>query len=179
LKTFTSHVLELALSSTDRHHSWRILPLHLLNSLPGYLEEFQADLRDDSFECMLEANIIHGDLNPSNIIGSMDFDGWKPTQLIDFGDARFCLDSKCDAFFDFVPLYATIFSCQNPRFSRFLDQYCGHSRKGFNTYIATCYTLIWPYRGIVDAVMAHLPWLRSCKSWREFEQELWHRIKVE
>jgi thiamine kinase-like enzyme len=68
-------------------------------------------------------SILHGDATSGNLLGTFFISdselNWKPTHLIDFGDAII----KGDPLFDISMLFITVFECNSSLLQEFLKLY--------------------------------------------------------
>ncbi|RUO96670.1 hypothetical protein BC936DRAFT_141639 [Jimgerdemannia flammicorona] len=111
------------------------------------------------------------DVDPPNRIPRYH---WRPTHLIDFGDAH---PSGGDPLFDLVPFVVTTLGCRKDLMQRFVDVY----NRGEGPRIekkefvrrALCYVLLWEFPGIPKAVVKCVPALKACGSWKEVEEVVW------
>ncbi|KAF8936207.1 hypothetical protein BGZ58_004468 [Dissophora ornata] len=127
------YVAQSLQSAVAKHYRWRAFPKHLLESLPDYLPKDAKEVFDPARGDPV-ATIIHGDVNPGNILGRLGpaqtipgavsneksppvepvtslqigQQAFQPTSLIDFGDAVF----QGDPLIDIVSVFITILNCR-------------------------------------------------------------------
>ncbi|KAF9127290.1 hypothetical protein BGX30_014854 [Mortierella sp. GBA39] len=58
------------------HVRWRLFPKHLLDQLPDYLPTSASLLFDPQTRGDIVASLVHGDVNPSNILGNRPMSSW-------------------------------------------------------------------------------------------------------
>ncbi|KAG0294160.1 hypothetical protein BGZ96_001678 [Linnemannia gamsii] len=115
-------------SATLNHARWRLFPKHLLDQLADYLPTSASDLFSpqevsEGGRGDIVASLVHGDVNPSNILGTLPLASdssqifswdsgaiksspptFKPITIIDFGDALV----QSDPLIDYVSVFVTI-----------------------------------------------------------------------
>ncbi|KAF9936351.1 hypothetical protein BGZ67_002412 [Mortierella alpina] len=103
---YTARCLEAAALN---HTRWRVFPKHLLKLLPDYLPKDAMAVFDPSNGDAV-ASLVHGDVNPGNVLGFLDEEDevFRPLSLIDFGDAVL----KADPLIDIVSVFVTILNCR-------------------------------------------------------------------
>lgn len=63
-------------SAQLNHARWRLFPKHLLDQLPDYLPTSASLLFDPQTRGDVVASLVHGDVNPSNILGTRPLPSW-------------------------------------------------------------------------------------------------------
>ncbi|KAG0056455.1 hypothetical protein BGZ83_004962 [Gryganskiella cystojenkinii] len=105
-----SHRLQNALAN---HQRWRVFPKQLLAIMSDYLPS-DAKMVYDPAQGDRVANLVHGDVSPSNILGILsaeDASSFEPKMLIDLGDASF----KTDPLVDYVAVFITVLNCRREK----------------------------------------------------------------
>ncbi|KAF9180923.1 hypothetical protein BGZ50_005834 [Haplosporangium sp. Z 11] len=179
-------------SCVQTHMRWRTFPRHLLALLPSYLPTDSKEIFDPSQGDRV-ASVVHGDINPSNILGyldeeledpdsttaSMDVDipvMFKPTSLIDYGDAQF----SADPLIDIVSVFVTILNCRRDLdMTEHLLDYWQQLNKGVAvrsgaTLSRRCmwHVLLWPSEGLTMHLATCVPEIGEMTSWQQVEDAL-------
>ncbi|KAF9896649.1 hypothetical protein BX616_007016 [Lobosporangium transversale] len=213
----TSYLANCLESATLNHLRWRVFPKHLLELLPKYLPKDAAEVFDPITYGHITATLIHGDINPSNILGYLDEDGnededevrdrdepdevkeheaqaygraplFRPTSLIDFGDAVF----ESDPLIDIISVFITIVDCQQDKklCSRLLDYWreltksSSYSGSAGTKLARRCmwHVLLWPGDGLSTHLVRCMPEIGTMLTWEQVEEEVfgwWKDAHVE
>jgi hygromycin-B 7''-O-kinase len=110
---FTTLIREQRASALRRHAESQWLPPHLVAQLEAYLPNVGA-LIDESYAPQL----IHADLNADHVLGDWEGGRWRPSGIIDFGDARIG-----DRAYDLVAIHLGLFRADKRLLRAFLDAY--------------------------------------------------------
>ncbi|KAJ3211144.1 hypothetical protein HDU67_004757 [Dinochytrium kinnereticum] len=139
-KTFVRSRIEGCLM---RHKELGSLPKHLLDEIESRLPEFEAlalsELESLGPDCVFTAGLLHGDMNPGNVLGTFTVDEpatadapkvpatFKPQFLIDFGDALASEEGAggIDALWDLGGTYVGILKCQPQMLDALMNAYTG------------------------------------------------------
>ncbi|KAF9540667.1 hypothetical protein EC957_003897 [Mortierella hygrophila] len=78
------------------HARWRLFPKHLLDQLPDYLPTSASLLFDPQTRGDIVASLVHGDVNPSNILGRRPMPSWFTNLrlLYDVEGTPICLEEE-------------------------------------------------------------------------------------
>lgn len=183
---------------TKNHACWRVFPRHLLEQLPEYLPKSARQVFDPS-QGDATAPLVHGDVNPSNVLGHLhyqapDFDEtmpypgalsppptFEPTSVIDFGDAQF----SSDPLVDFVSVYVTILNCRKD-----LTDMVELMRDAWRTSFGEIqdperlaqrcmwHVLLWPSEGLGMHLVRCVPEIGEMASWQQVEEAIFGWWKV-
>jgi Ser/Thr protein kinase RdoA (MazF antagonist) len=110
---FTDFVARQRASAAANHARWGSLPAHLLAQLDAYLPDL-AELIDRSAAPVP----LHCDLNRDHVLGEAIGGPWRPSGIIDFGDAR-----VGDRMYELGALHLGLFDGDGQRLRAFLDAY--------------------------------------------------------
>ncbi|KAG0340750.1 hypothetical protein BG004_006288 [Podila humilis] len=72
IKSPQTHFQECLSNAARNHARWRLFPRHLLEQLPSFLPS-SASLLFDPTRGDAVANLVHGDVNPSNVLGLLHY----------------------------------------------------------------------------------------------------------
>jgi aminoglycoside phosphotransferase (APT) family kinase protein len=164
--TFSAHVQQAIGTAVKKHQRWRLLPPHLLAQLQDYFTAAPQVVLNTT-------GLLHGDLNPDNILVSTTH---QPVALIDYADG---FAGPGDYMWDLVMLYVTTFSCDQLAWTSFLQHY--HSPTITADQLerdqerGTLYALLWPFEGLlrhfIQTVGNDRLW--HCTSIHDLHQLLW------
>ncbi|KAG0263471.1 hypothetical protein BG011_008764 [Mortierella polycephala] len=179
-------------SCVQTHMRWRTFPRHLLALLPSYLPTDPKEIFDPSQGDRV-ASMVHGDVSPSNILGyldeeledpdsttaSIDVDvsvTFKPTSLIDYGDAQF----SADPLIDIVSVFVAILNCRRDLdMTEHLLDYWQQLNKDATarsgaTLSRRCmwHVLLWPSEGLTMHLSRCVPEIGEMTSWQQVEDAL-------
>ncbi|OZJ05318.1 hypothetical protein BZG36_01549 [Bifiguratus adelaidae] len=165
---------------------WNYFPSRLLEQLVDYLPSNVDDFLSQSY--FEDAFILHGDLNPSNIICNPSLNAmtasqqqsdpapsmlWSPSHIIDFGDAKL---NGGDPMFDFVPLFVITCGCRKDLMRQFLLKYGLPASSGPGTASFAkrmmVYCLIWEYPGVSRYIVQLVPDVCAANTWEEVQDML-------
>ncbi|KAF9122023.1 hypothetical protein BGW39_010081 [Mortierella sp. 14UC] len=130
VQNISATTIPLRLQSAAQNHArWRLFPKHLLDQLPAYLPTDHLQVFNPSLQRGrggdVSASLVHGDVNPSNILGALSSSGsdffnglenpyllaqppayaeFRPTTMIDYGDTLV----NSDPLIDYVSVFITI-----------------------------------------------------------------------
>jgi hygromycin-B 7''-O-kinase len=112
-EAFDRFLAERRAGCADNHRAWGSLPEHLIAQIDDYLPS-SAELVDRA----VPPHVLHADLNADHILGSFTGDRWRPTGIIDFGDAL-----VGDRLYELVVLHIGLFNSDKRLLGAFLDAY--------------------------------------------------------
>ncbi|KAI7829572.1 hypothetical protein BC939DRAFT_474129 [Gamsiella multidivaricata] len=196
---YTVHCLR---SAAVNHARWRVFPKQLLRLLPSYLPNDPKDVFDPTKGDRV-ATLVHGDINPGNIMGLLDVNvrpfadpsvnvpqydlrtesvaaskdfyiTFKPTLLLDFGDAAF----SSDPLIDIVSVFVTILNCRHDlgMTQCLLDYWRALTKdtrpQSWNSALARrCmwHVLLWPSVGLSLHLVRCIPEIAEMLTWEEVE----------
>ncbi|KAF9951390.1 hypothetical protein BGZ72_007097 [Mortierella alpina] len=168
---YTARCLEAAALN---HMRWRVFPKHLLGLLPSYLPRDALAVFDPSKGDAV-AGLVHGDVNPGNVLGYLDEEGevFTPLSLIDFGDAVL----KADPLIDIVSVFVTILNCrQDLGMTRLLLDYwrqlgANISQDPKRSLARRCmwHVLLWPSEGLSLHLVRCVPEVGEMTTWEQVE----------
>lgn len=175
-----------------------MFPRHLLEQLPDYLPKSARQVFDPSRGDAI-APLVHGDVNPSNVLGhlhyqahvdeAMSYPGvlsvpppptFEPTAVIDFGDAQF----SSDPLVDFVSVYVTILNCRKDLTDmvELLRESWQASFGAINPerLAQRCmwHVLLWPSEGLGMHLVRCVPEIGEMASWQQVEEAIFGWWKV-
>ncbi|KAG0027660.1 hypothetical protein BGZ82_008825 [Podila clonocystis] len=192
------HFQECLSNVTKNHACWRVFPRHLLEQLPEYLPKSARQVFDPS-RGDATAPLVHGDVNPSNVLGHLhyqapDFDEtmpypgapppppiFEPTSVIDFGDAQFLSDPLVD----FVSVYVTILNCRKD-LTDMVELLRSAWRASFGAIQdperlaqrSMWHVLLWPSEGLGMHLVRCVPEIGEMASWQQVEEAIFGWWKV-
>ncbi|CAO3563016.1 unnamed protein product [Mortierella alpina] len=159
------------------HTRWRVFPKHLLKLLPSYLPKDATAVFDPSKGDTV-ASLVHGDVNPGNVLGHLDEEDevFRPLSLIDFGDAIL----KADPLIDIVSVFVTILNCrQDLGMTKLLLDYWrqfGPKRDQDPTrsLARRCmwHVLLWPSEGLSLHLVRCVPEVGEMTTWEQLEEAI-------
>ncbi|KAG9327409.1 hypothetical protein KVV02_005985 [Mortierella alpina] len=171
---YTARCLEAAALN---HTRWRVFPKHLLKLLPNYLPKDAMAVFDPSKGDAV-ASLVHGDVNPGNVLGYLDEEDedFRPLSLIDFGDAVL----KADPLIDIVSVFITILNCRQDlgMTKLLLDFWRQLGAKGDQdpkrTLARRCmwHVLLWPSEGLSLHLVRCVPEVGEMTTWEQLEQAI-------
>ncbi len=97
----------------ENHRTWGFLPERLVAQLDDYIPPL-SDLVDRT----VPPRVLHCDLNADHLLGYFEGDHWRPSGIIDFGDAM-----AGDRLYEFVALHLGLFRCDKHLLRTFLADY--------------------------------------------------------
>ncbi|KAF9144813.1 hypothetical protein BG015_012095 [Linnemannia schmuckeri] len=197
------------------HARWRLFPKHLLDQLPDYLPAsashvFHPSPVTNGGRGDVIASLVHGDVNPSNTLGMLPPSWWpsmmwlpngqysqqtlptfKPTTMIDFGDALV----RSDPLIDYISVFVTILNGRRDSpelLAVLLDswrQLVLKTRQQQQTVASAAddtigagsislarrcmwHVLLWPSEGLVLHLTHCVPEIGEKNTWQEVEQAL-------
>jgi Ser/Thr protein kinase RdoA (MazF antagonist) len=95
------------------HTRWGSLPAHLLAQIEEYVPDVTTLIDENEMPALL-----HCDLNSDHVLGENIAGHWRPTGIIDFGDAR-----VGDRIYELVALHLGLFNCDGAMLKTFLEAY--------------------------------------------------------
>ncbi|KAF9278225.1 hypothetical protein BGZ68_008702 [Mortierella alpina] len=171
---YTARCLEAAASN---HARWRVFPKHLLALLPSYLPKDATAVFNPSKGDAV-ASLVHGDVNPGNVLGYLDeeVEVFRPLSLIDFGDAVL----KADPLIDIVSVFITILNCrQDLGMTKLLldywTQFGAKSHQDPKRSLARrCmwHVLLWPSEGLSLHLVRCVPEVGEMATWEQLEEAI-------
>lgn len=148
---------------TARHRGWSTLPARLIAQIDGWLPPL-----DELIDHGAPPHALHGDLNADHVFGLREGDRWRPTEIIDFGDAV-----TGDRAYDLVALHLGTFAGDRRWLRTFLDAYgfdAGLRRDFARRQLAM--TLLHEFNVLGGIVPRHLE-LAAMESLDELAERLW------
>jgi aminoglycoside phosphotransferase (APT) family kinase protein len=146
----------------EQHQGWNTLPPHLLAQIPRYLSAHPR------IECVDSCCLIHADLTHDHVLGRVQDGHWRPTGIIDFGDAW-----AGDRFYELVALHFSLFQADKRLLQAFLSAY------GFDTALrerfaerAMVASLLFEFNSLGEFVADH-PELMQTATLDELAARLW------
>lgn len=105
-------------TAQERHRSWRSLPDHLIDDLPGFLQGIGCLPRRG-----WQPALLHCDVTAEHVLLQREDDGqgeagWRIGGLIDFGDARIG-----DPEYEFLAIFLSALDSDHAAFKTFLGSY--------------------------------------------------------
>ncbi|KAF9573223.1 hypothetical protein EC968_008861 [Mortierella alpina] len=171
---YTTRCLEAA---AVNHTRWRVFPKHLLELLPSYLPKDATAVFNPSKGDTV-ASLVHGDVNPGNVLGYLDEEEevFRPLSLIDFGDAVF----RADPLIDIVSVFITILNCRQDlgMTKLLLDYWRQLGAKGDQdpkrslTRRCMWHVLLWPSEGLSLHLVRCVPEVGEMRSWEQLEKAI-------
>ncbi len=132
---------------TERHRAWGTLSSQRIEQIEPFLATMPSLL--DHAEPPV---VLHGDLTDDHILGEWYGDRWRPTGIIDFGDAR-----TGDRIYELVALHIECFGGDKDLLRIFLDQYgINHARLRDIAHRAMSMTLLHEYN-VLETAFILLP----------------------
>jgi hygromycin-B 7''-O-kinase len=145
------------------HQQWQTLPERLIAQIDGYLPPL-AELVDHR----AAPHLLHGDLNADHVLGDFAGERWRPTAIIDFGDAR-----VGDRFYELPALQIGLFHGDKHLLRAFLEAY------GFDAELqrdfprrAMSMTLLHEFN-VLGEVLHNFPEAAEVSSLEELAALLW------
>jgi len=169
---------------------WRVFPKHLLASLPEFLAHDSRAVFDP-LQGHKVASLVHGDISPSNILGSLSslsssssfspcsspldpIPHFTPEMLIDFGDASM----QTDPLLDYISVYVTVMNCRQEKsltgqlLEHWKDLPSGNGSAEEVSLHRRCmwHVLMWPSVGLSMHLVRCIPNIGEMETWDEVEQ---------
>jgi aminoglycoside phosphotransferase len=141
------------------------------NMLGRLIDEIDAYL--PSIEALVDQtpppHLLHGDLNEDHLLGHSSGGRWRPTGIIDFGDAK-----VGDPLYELVALHIGLFHCNKHLLRTFLSSYGDIGAITSERFAdrAMRFTLLHEFT-VLDSVFAEFPSARKAGSLRELAALLW------
>jgi aminoglycoside phosphotransferase (APT) family kinase protein len=146
----------------EHHQRWNTLPLHLVDQIPQYLSTHPR------MDCADTYCLIHADLTHDHVLGLVQDGHWRPTGIIDFGDAW-----VGDRFYELVALHFSLFQADKRLLRAFLSAY------GFDTMLrerfgerAMVASLLFEFNSLGEFTAEH-PELLEAATLDELATRLW------
>jgi aminoglycoside phosphotransferase (APT) family kinase protein len=146
----------------EQHQSWNTLPPHLVAQIPQYLSTHPR------IGCADTCCLIHADLTHDHVLGRVQDGHWRPTGIIDFGDAW-----AGDQFYELVALHFSLFQADKRLLQAFLSAY------GFDTALrerfaerAMVASLLFEFNSLGEFVAEH-PELLKLATLDQLAARLW------
>jgi hygromycin-B 7''-O-kinase len=114
---FAAFMAQRRASCIADQRRWRTLPDHLIDQIEAYLPPLDELIDRTGAPCLL-----HADLNADHLLGQRRADGWQPSGVIDFGDAR-----SGDPHYELLALHLGLFRGDKRLLQRYLMSYGGQS----------------------------------------------------
>jgi hygromycin-B 7''-O-kinase len=153
-------------AAAANHARWGRLPARLVAQIDTYLPR-PNELIDQSAAPAL----IHADLNRDHVLGEIVSGAWRPTGIIDFGDAR-----VGDRMYELVALHLGLFDADGRLLGAFLDAY------GFDAGLrrdfvrrAMAMTLLFEFDTLGE-VIEHMPSAAEAANLEELADLLWGSV---
>jgi Ser/Thr protein kinase RdoA (MazF antagonist) len=113
-------------------------------------------------------HLVHGDLNEDHVLGVFEGEHWRPTGIIDFGDAR-----AGDRLYDLVALHVGLFHCDKRLLRIFLAGY-GTGGEWLARFVARAMSLTLLHEfTVLGQVFAEYPAAREVASMADLAALLW------
>ncbi|GJJ69602.1 histone arginine demethylase JMJD6 [Entomortierella parvispora] len=177
-------------SAVMNHMRWRVFPKHLLTSLPEFLPN-DSKAVFDPLQGHKVASLVHGDISPSNILGSLSslsstssFSSFSspldsrphftPEMLIDFGDASL----QTDPLLDYISVFVTVMNCRQEKtlidllLKHWEDLPSGNGTQEKASLRRRCmwHVLMWPSAGLSMHLVRCIPNIGEMETWDDVEQ---------
>jgi hygromycin-B 7''-O-kinase len=145
------------------HARWGRLPAHLVAQIDDYLPDV-----DELIERSVTPVLIHADLNRDHVLGERVGDEWRPSGIIDFGDAK-----VGDRMYELVALHLGLFDADRRLLRAFLDAY------GLDQWLrrdfvrqAMSMTLLFEFNTLGE-ILESVPGAAEAASLEELAELLW------
>lgn len=112
-EAFDGFLEERGARCVESHRAWGSLPERLVAQLDAYLPPVAEILDHRVPPC-----VLHCDLNADHVLGAFEGSTWRPTGIIDFGDAK-----VGDPVYELVALHIGLFRCDKHLLRTFLAEY--------------------------------------------------------
>ncbi|GHO96951.1 hypothetical protein KSF_069990 [Reticulibacter mediterranei] len=148
------------------HARWGCLPAHLV----AQIEEYMPDLTTLIDEKEIPA-LLHCDLNSDHVLGERIAGYWRPTGVIDFGDAR-----VGDRIYELVALHLGLFHCDGQMLRIFLEAY-GFDEALRRDFVrrAMSMTLLFEFN-VCTHIFQHIPGAASVGTLDELAELVWGNV---
>lgn len=144
------------------HERWGSLPKHLLAQLDDYLPPVEAMIdRGD------RPRLLHADLNEDHLLISYEGGRWRPTGVIDFGDAR-----AGDPAYELPALHLGLFHADKRLLRAFLEAYGWTAHDPDLVRRAMACTLLFEF-DVLGGLFAEYPAARTLPSLDALARVLW------
>ncbi|MEN9936560.1 MAG: hypothetical protein RLZZ387_3139 [Chloroflexota bacterium] len=143
-----------------RHAGWG-MPAHLAAQLDAYIPPVAALIDREA-----PPAVMHCDLNHDHVLGLEEGGRWRPTGIIDFGDAR-----VGDPAYELGALHLGLFHSDRRLLRAFLDSYGWEIHPGFPRR-AMCMALLHECN-VLWSVFEDLPHAAEVATLEELEQLVW------
>ncbi|KAG0217223.1 hypothetical protein BGX33_011101 [Mortierella sp. NVP41] len=201
----SANTLSVRLQSASLNHArWRLFPKHLLDQLSAYLPTDPTLVFDPTPQRRgdISASLVHGDVNPSNILGTMspidlatsNEEGnyfspppplqaeFKPTTMIDYGDALV----KTDPLIDYVSVFVAVLNGRRDQevidvllnswrnLVKYHHPQPQHQGAGAVSLARRClwHVLLWPSEGLCLHLTRCVPEIGEMTAWQHVEEAL-------
>jgi Ser/Thr protein kinase RdoA (MazF antagonist) len=145
------------------HARWGSLPAHLVAQIDEYIPDLTTLIDEEGIPALL-----HCDLNSDHVLGESVAGHWRPTGVIDFGDAR-----VGDRIYELVALHLGLFHCDGAMLKTFLEAY------GFDEALrrdfakrAMCMALLYEFNDC-SFIFKHIPAAASVGTLDELAELVW------
>jgi hygromycin-B 7''-O-kinase len=146
----------------SNHRRWATLPSRLIKQIPDYL--LPPDQLIDTASTPL---LLHCDLNEDHLLGEFENGRWKPTGIIDFGDAKIG-----DPHYEWVAVHIGLFHCDKRLLKACLESYDpAHLPDEFARRMMT-FTLLHEFN-VLETVFEDIPSVKEVSSLEEFAEIVW------
>lgn len=161
--TFAQFLSEQRANVVANHTRWGSLPAHLVAQIDNYVPAI-ADLLNEHERPAL----IHADLNGDHVLGEMVGANWRPTGIIDFGDAK-----VGDRIYELIALHFGMFQCDKRLLSTFLTAYNfdAELRRDF-VRRAMCMSLLFEFNAF-ENLLKYIPVAIDVSNLEELARLIW------
>jgi hygromycin-B 7''-O-kinase len=161
---FVRFLTQQRAACVENHRGWQIMPKRLIAQIETYLPVVET-LVDQS----QPPHLLHCDLNEDHLLGRFDAGHWRPTGVIDFGDAK-----VGDRVYELIALHIGLFHCDKHLLRGFLRSYGWEEAwaQGF-AFRAMCYTLLFEFN-VLGQVLEEFPQAREVESLKALADWLWN-----
>lgn len=109
---FPRFLRQRSLVCGEEHLRRQVLPRHLVRQIPGYLPAPRELVGRQGLR------LLHGDLNGDHVLLEQHGDRWRPTGVIDFGDAR-----MGEPLYELAAVHLGLFASDKRLLGAFLEAY--------------------------------------------------------
>jgi hygromycin-B 7''-O-kinase len=144
------------------HQRWNTLPPYLIAQIPRYLMDHER------ITTSVSSCLIHADLTHDHVLGEFQDGHWRPTGLIDFGDAW-----VGDRIYEFVALHLSVFELDTQLLQTFLSAYAFDAvlRERF-VERAMLATLLFEFNAF-ETIAQHRPEALTAATLEELAAQVW------
>lgn len=147
-----------------QHRRWGALPTRLIEQIDAYLPPL-----DELIDHSLPPHVLHCDLNTDHILGTKTMGHWRPSGIIDFGDAM-----VGDRIYELVALHIGLFHSDTNLLQTFLQAYNFDAELKQNfVRRAMSMTLLHEFN-VLGEICADYPIVEELPTLEAFAELLWN-----